>query len=247
MKLKRSTSLAVAVAATCGLAATPGAASATGLHHCPTPKSGLLATRSLGKVWHQGKSLYACTEAYANGPKIHRMGPYTPYGKLSFDGYSLAWTVLMTKEGKRTDRVFAGDAYTGRRWMIAQKPNPAGATLAAREDRIQALRVYDTAVMWVTKGSAVVGALSGPQSEPEVIGTLPAPPVVQKHLTMIGTFPDVPAATLVASMKLADDPSKGDGDECGGVSQFLFTVKPGADADPAGISWYGGYERPDCG
>jgi hypothetical protein len=244
MNVKRTTSIALAAAAVTALAGAPSPASAAASKRC-TPQQGTIAVKTFGRVWHRGSSLYACTEGYGKPARTHRMGPWTPFTKVAFDGTNVAWTVRMTKEGKRTDRVFAGEAYLGRRWMLAQKPNPAGTTLAAREDLVQRILVSSTAVMWVTRGSSVVAALSGPVDVPEVIGTLPAPPVQQGNLTMVGTFAGVPATTLAASMKIAF--GDGDGDECGNTTNYLFTVKPGADAPEAGVAWYGGYERPDCG
>ncbi len=251
MNPKRTVSLALAAVTAVALGGSPSPASASasaagaGASKRCAPQKGTITIGTFGRVWHRGSSLYVCTEGYGKPARTHRMGPWTPTTKVAFTGTTIAWTVRMTKEGKATDRVWAGETYVGRRWMLAQKPNPAGASLAAREDRVQRILVSGTAVMWVTRGSSVVAALSGPADKPKAIGTLPAPPVEQDHLTMVGTFAGVPAAQLASSAKIVQ--GDGDGDECGSTTNYLFTVRPGADAPEAGVSWYGGYERPDCG
>jgi hypothetical protein len=245
MNLTRSTSIAAAAAAAVALAGSAAPASAATASKRCAPQKGTIVVTTFGRAWHRGTSLYACTEGYGKPARTHRMGPWTPLTKVAFDGTNIAWTVRMTKEGKATDRVWAGEAYLGRRWMVAQKPNPGGASLAAREDRVQRILVNGTGVMWVTRGSSVVAALSGPADRPKAIGTLPGPLLEQRHLTQIGTFPGVPATELAASAKIVQ--GDGDGDECGSTTNYLFTVEPGPDAPEAGVSWYGGYERPDCG
>ncbi|MCW3038096.1 MAG: hypothetical protein JWM31_1, partial [Solirubrobacterales bacterium] len=158
---------AVLLAMTVSLAATAAATAAatTASAVRPDPKClvrpGQLAVTRGGddRVWHRGDSLYACTTAYAHAPKAKRMGPWAPGTKVSFDGSNLAWTVPMVIAGRRTDRVWAANVDAGRRWMLAQKPNPGGADKPAREGRVQRLQVRDRALAWVTAGGDVVGAL----------------------------------------------------------------------------------------
>lgn len=247
MRLHRGPSallVAAALAATATALPSPASA-APKVKNCPA-QTGTIVKDSIGRVWHRGLKLYACTTVYAHAPKSRYMGPWSSGTKVSFDGVNLAWTVRSTAAGKSTDRVWAGSADTGKRWMLAQKPNPGGATLADREVRIQRILATDRAIAWVTQGGDVVGALEDPAGEPlEVVGTFTTPPsVLQKKLVLVGSWPAVPAAQLAASLKLAEE--SGDGDECGGVNPYLLTVRPDAAAPAVGVRWDGYWTSTNC-
>ncbi|MCW3014714.1 MAG: hypothetical protein JWO02_1806 [Solirubrobacterales bacterium] len=227
------------------LGAGPASAAKPKAKACPA-RSGTIARdrRGFGRVWHKGTSLYACTTVYGHAPKTERMGPYAAGTKVAFDGVNVTWTVPMVKGGKKTDRVWAANVDSGSRWMLAQKPNPAGTDAAARETRVQRIVVRDQAIAWVTKGGDVVGALRSPEDDPVTIGTLPAAPVVQKNLVLLGSFTGVPVMDLATSLQIEE--LDGDGDECGGVNPYRFTVRPDASTPAAGVEWTGGWTSTNC-
>jgi hypothetical protein len=213
---------------------------------CPA-HSGALANdgHGFGRVWHQGSSLYACTTVYGHRPRAKRMGPWTPFTKVAFDGVNLAWTVRMHVGGKATDRVWAANVDSRSRWMLGQKPNPAGATLAARETLLQRLVVVDQSVTWVTRTKDVVAVMRDPAGDPAPIGTWPTPPaILQKKLLPLGTYPGASAAGLAASLKVKEE--DGDGDECGGVNPYRITFRPAAAAAELGVLWDGDWTSTNC-
>lgn len=231
---------AIATAAALGAAPSPASAAAD----CPAQK-GTIVKDAIGRVFHRGTRLYACTTVYAHAPRSRYMGPWSPGTKVSFDGVNLAWTVRVTAQGRRSDRVWAGSADTGRRWMLGQKPNPGGADLAAREDTVRAIVANDRGIAWVTRGGAVVGALEEPADDTvTAIGALPAPPsVLQKRLALVGTWPGQ-GALLAETLELQE--TGGDGDECGGVNTYALTVRPDAAQPAAGVAWDGYWTSTNC-
>jgi hypothetical protein len=247
MKLTRGTPLLVAavVAATAAAAPSPASAAAKP-KNCPAQKGTIKVDGyKIGRVWHRGTKLFACTTVYGHAPKSRYLGPWAPGTKVAFDGVNLGWTVRTVAEGRSTDRVWAGSADTGKRWMLAQKPNPGGATKAAREVRVQRIVVADRGLAWVTQGGDVVGALESPASDPAPVGTFTTPPsVLQKRLVLIGSWPAVPAATLAATLKIVEEP--GEGDECGGGNPYLITVRPDAAKPAIGVRWDGYWTSTNC-
>jgi hypothetical protein len=247
MTRSRLASTLLAAAATAAATVSPAPVASAADPACP-PHPGSIVNdhHGFGRVWHQGTSLYACTTVYAHRPRAKRMGPWTPYTRVAFNGDDLAWTVRMHVGGKATDRVWAANVDSGRRWMLAQKPNPAGATLAARETLVQRLVVVDQSVVWVTRTSDVVAVLREPGSEPTPIGTWATPPkVLQKRLLPLGTYPGVPAAALASSLRVKE--LDGEGDECGGVNPYRITFRPGAGAAELGVLWDGYWTSTNCG
>lgn len=235
--------LAAGLVTATALAAAPSPASAAA--RCPLQRGMIVIDGArFGTVFHRGTKLYACTTVYGHAPRSRYMGPWTPDTKVSFDGVNLAWTVRMTAQGKRTDRVWAGSADTGRRWMLGQKPNPGGADLAAREDTIRSLIAVDRGIAWVTKDGAVVGALEEPQSGLTPFGTFATPPsILQDKLALVGTWPGH-GAQLAQSLKLEE--TGGDGDECGGVDTYRLSVTPDAGQPALGVTWDGYWTSTNC-
>lgn len=247
MTRSRLASTLLAAAALVVAAAPSAPASAASDPVCPPHRGGLVNDHhGFGRVWHQGASLYACTTVYAHRPRAKRMGPWTPYTKVAFNGVDLAWTVRMHVGGKATDRVWAANVDSGQRWMLAQKPNPGGPSLAARETLLQRLVVVDQSVVWVTRTSDVVAVLREPGgSDPTLVGTWATPPaVLQKRLLPLGTYAGVSAAALAASLRVKE--LDGEGDECGGVNPYRITFRPAAGAAVLGVVWDGYWTSTNC-
>ncbi|MDQ3722397.1 MAG: hypothetical protein M3376_04880, partial [Actinomycetota bacterium] len=199
------------------------------------PQAGALANvgNGFGRVWHRGRVLYACSIQSSGRPRTRRIGPWTPATKIAFDGQNLAWTVRMVVGGRLTDRVWASGLDNGARWLVAQKPNPAGPDRASRESLVLRIVGRGGAVGWVTANGALVAAVRNPGDAPIPIGTPAiAPALLQKHLIALGTYHGVSARSLANSLKIADVQSEGD--DCGGIIANDITVRPGPSAEPVG-------------
>jgi hypothetical protein len=246
LRLRRLALLLLLVLCATALSAPAGAHAATKDRACPA-KRGTLATSGLGRVWHTKATLYGCTTVYGRRPHTVRLGPWKPGTKVAWDGSQAVWTVALTRDGVRSDRVYAADAQDGHRWLVGTRALPASASGPAGEARVRRVFSYDVTAGWVTTDGAVVFAQRSPQEAPQAIGTLPAAPTADHHLVLVGRWPDAGAAALAATVKL--DAADGDGDECGGSAGYRLTLAPDAAAPGTrvGVQWWGGWERPDCG
>jgi hypothetical protein len=235
--------LALVLAALAVLVATPQAAQA---RSCPAEK-GTLAHDRLGRVWHAGHSLYACTTVYGRAPRSRRLGPWARGTKVAWDGSSAAWSVPLTRNGVRSDRAWVASAEDGKRWLLGTRLIPATASTSAAEARVQRLFVFGESAGWVTQDGSVVLAVHSPEDAPAPFGTLPTAPTADHELVLVGRWPSAGAAALAATAQLGA--FDGDGDECGGSESYRLTVIPDASASatPIGVSWFGGWERPFCG
>jgi hypothetical protein len=230
------------------LAAAPQAAQAA-KSSCPA-KKGTLAHDRLGRVWHSGHSLYACTTVYDRAPRARRLGPWASGTKVAWDGSSAAWSVPLIRDGVRSDRAWVASAEDGKRWLLGTRLIPATGSTPAAEGRVQRLFVFGESAGWVTRDGSVVLAVHSPQDVPAPFGTLPTAPAADHKLVLVGRWPSASAGALAASVQLGA--FDGDGDECGGSESYRLTVVPDATGGTGpslrlGVSWLGGWERPFCG
>lgn len=233
----------LAVLSTTVIGVVPATASAA--QRCPRT-TGTLAVERLGRVWHSGRSLYACTVSGGVAPHARRMGPWTPGTRVAFDGGDVAWTTRVTRSGARADRLWAGDAATGRRWQSGAQAVPASGAEAAGEARVLALRTVGDGVAWVTDGAQLVLASQEPQVDDGPM-TLDTPPVTltpDGNRVLVGAWPDTPAGELARTLRLTV--GEGEGDDCGGVDTFTATVRPAGASAPVGAGWSSSYSTP-CG
>ena len=228
----------------CALALGAAPQDAQAARDCPK-RADTIAVRPLGRVWHAAGSLYACTTVYAKPPHRRRLGPWKRGAKVAFDGVNVVWTTPLVRNGVRSDRGWAGSAETGQRWLSGARLIPATAGAEPGEARVQRVLGTDRGGGWVTQTGAVVLALSSPESDPEAVGTLPAPLRADHHLVLVGTWADAAPDALAASARLEE--LDGDGDECGGVNPYKLTVQPDPAGARIGATWSGGWSRPDCG
>lgn len=213
------------------------AASDASAADCPA-HSGAIKKAPLGRVWHTGKSLYACTTVYGHRPRARRLGPWDPKSRVAFDGVDVAWTTPLTRDGVRSDRVWAGNADDGSRWLVGSPLLPSG------EERIQSIIQTDQGAAWVTRTGDVVLALRSPNSAPVAVGTLPGPLAPVDNLLLVGSWPSIPAAQLAATAKLVA--LEGDGDECGGSNPYELTVQPDPASPAVGATWWGDWTSTNC-
>jgi hypothetical protein len=226
------------------LLAAAGPAHAAAHRACP-PKRGTITKNSYGRVWHQGRSLWACTTVYGRRPQSVRLGPWRHTGRLVWDGLHVAWTQPLTRDGVRSDRLWAAEADTGKRWISGARAVPASAGGPAREARVSTVKLQFESVAWVTAGGDVVLALHSPQSDPAPVGTPPVTLQASDRYLLIGSWAGVGPSALASSLTLKT--TTGDGDECGGVDTYRLTVQPDAAQPAVGADWDGGWERSNCG
>ncbi len=234
---------ATAIAAASSLGATQASATST---TCPKVKVGTLAVAPLGRVWHKGSNLYACTTVYGHAPKSKRVGKWTPGTRVAFNGDELAWTTRVKKDGVTSNRIWAVIVDNKSRWLEGRLAVPPTATDAEAEDTIVKVLVHDRGVAWVTGGGTVAMALNDPQEDPTAKGTLPATPTLAKKekRLRVATYPGA-AQQLADTLTLAVG-SGGDGDECGAVDPYELTFQPTAGAPLTGVTWDGGWYSTNC-
>jgi len=240
MKILAATA-ALALAAI-GLSAPSGALARS--HKCPH-HHGQLAGDWFGNVWHHGASLYACTTVYDHPPRARRLGPWTPATKVAWDGVNAVWSVRHTSLGEPSDRVWAANADSGKRWLSGTRLVPNGPHNPFLAGRVQRVLVKDAGAAWITQKGDVVLALNEPAGEdPVAVGTPPLPLVAVKQLLLVGSYPTVPAAQLAATATLQE--LDGDGDECGGVNPYKLTVQPDPSGPRLGAQWDGYWDSTNC-
>jgi hypothetical protein len=178
----------------------PGAAQAASKRYpdCPA-KRGTLAKDGLGRVWHTKATLYGCTTVYGRRPHTQRLGPWKAGTKVAWDGVRAAWSVPLVRDGVRSDRLYAASAEDGARWLVGTRALPKSVSAPAAEARVQRVFAYDSTAGWVTRDGAVVFAAEMPEDAPTPIGTLPAAPVADHHLALVGTWPDADPAALTTA------------------------------------------------
>lgn len=235
-----STALRLAAAATVVLFSAGGAvASAPAEAAAKTckPRAGTVYRDAKTRIFHERRSLFACTTLTASGrPKTVRMGPWAPGGRAVSDGSYVAWTTRAVENGARADRVWAGSV-DGRRFLKAQAVVPPSGPNWARTGRVQRLLVTTYGVAWVTTTSDVVLAIGGlPMIDPQPIGVLPAVPQPSGRTLLVGSWPETPAATLARTAELRHD--FGESDDCGGSMWHEVTVAPDG-SGRVGVRWDG--------
>jgi hypothetical protein len=240
MSASRLVPVFTAALAVVGLVASAAPAVASASGRCPA-RTGELAHvgNGFGRVWHRGSTLYACTTVYGHRPKAKYVGTWTPTTKVAFDGVNLAWSVRRRTATRSLDRVYATNVDSATRWMSGQQANPGAPGATDRDRRVQRIVVTDQSVAWVTQSGDVVAALRAPAGPPEPIGTFPGPlTVLGQRLLPLGTYTDVPAAVLAATLSVKELP--GEGDECGGGNPYRITFRPGgAGTAVLGARWDG--------
>jgi hypothetical protein len=234
MKTLTATALALAALA----AAAPGGAMArshTCRHH-----HGTLAANSYGNVWHDSKSLLACTTVYDHRPGARRLGPWKPGTKVAWDGVNAVWTVRHAAG----DRMWAANADNGKRWLSGTKLVPGAPGEPFTDGRAQQVFLKDQSAAWVTTAGQVVMAMHEPSQDPTAIGTLPAPLSAVKQLLLVGSYPASSAATIASNLTVEE--LDGDGDECGGENPYRLTYSADGSATRVGALWGGYWESTNC-
>lgn len=249
------TALVAAAAAGAGILAAAGPAAAKD-PVCPKPAH-VVAKKDGGVLFRKGGSLYACTAYYGDPPRTYKLGPWSQgHSKVAFDGSAAVWTVAGPAfEGVPSDRIWAAMATLGKVYIKGVKPI-LGKAMDDTDRIAVTLSVSGEAVAWVTGGGAVMMGSEDPDGSPaDPIGSgtpaaAPAPLLgVEQGLThpmlpaghrlLVGRWNSLSPAKLGKTLRIM--PGDGDGDECGGASAWLVTVKPIAGARKVGASWNSGW------
>lgn len=228
------------------LASSSGVGTATAAaasRECPARK-GTLAADSMGQVWHQRDSLYACTTIYGHRPRARRIGKWAAGTKVAFDGVNVVWTNPLVRNGVRSDRISAANADDGKRWTTGKLLVPAAGGSAEREARVERLWVRDRGAAWVTRTGEVGMALQDPQDAPKPLGALPGPVEPDGQRLLVGAFGEGSVPHLRGSLTLEELP--GEGDECGAVNPYRLTFRPGPSDPEMGVEWSGGWTSTNC-
>ena len=226
--------------------AAPSSSSAAFAKKCPA-KAHTVAVSPDGaysRLWTVGGTLYGCIKYGGEQPRARRLGPWTPGGQVSFVSTTAVWTRAYVRDGVRSDRLWAADAYTGKRFLAGKRLVPKSGSAPDGEARIQRVLAEHGAAAWVTQTGEVGFALDDPSGDgpPSRSGGGPrAELTVDENRTLVGRFDTDPrrlAATLTLTM---DD---GEGDECGGSTLYRVNVRPQADAGPVEAIWSRDFQGP---
>jgi hypothetical protein len=126
-------------------------------------------------------------------------------------------------------------------WLRGVSALPAG---GHRRLRVQKLLVGAGAAAWITRSSDAVLALDAPDGDPMPAGDLPGALVSDRTRLLVGRWPQIPAAVLAKTARLTA--GEGEGDECGGVTPYLLSVRPDPAAAPVGAVWNRSWATEDC-
>ncbi len=190
------------------------------------------------RLWTANGALYGCIKYGGETPRGKRLGPWTRGGAVDFTETTAVWTTTVTRRGRRSDRVWAADAYTGKRFLSGKLLVPATASTKEAEGRVQGVVAgTDGAAAWVTRSGEVGVALDRPygDGDPSLADGGEVRP--DGNRALLGRFVSDPAR-LLASQKIEQD--EGEGDECGGAYDVTFSV-----ADPpVQLTWRSSYPGP---
>jgi hypothetical protein len=213
----------------------PAAAPARSAPHC-LRRAGQIAGDRYARLWHAHGALFGCTSD-STSATTRRLGPWSARSRFAWDGTEVAWSAPTPRAG---DRVWAGVAGEAA-WL---RSSPALPRRVRRPARVQKLLVGAGAAAWITRGNDAVLALDAPEGDPMPVGDLPGALISDPTRVLVGSWPRVPARALAKTAKLTA--GEGEDDECGGVTPYLFSVRPHAAAAPVGVVWRRTWATEDC-
>lgn len=233
--------IAAACLAAAALTATGADAARAADPYCARQR-GEIAGNKYARVWHSGRSLRGCSRYGGERRIIRRLGPWAPGSKVVLDGRSVAWTVPLTRDGVRSDRVWHSEIQGGRT-LAGALAVPARGAEPEREARVQRLVVVFQTVGWTTTTGDVAMSLPEAGDTPSAIGALPEAPRAVGDRLRVASLPDVDPVALGASLRL--EAQDGDGDDCASVTPYELTVDPGT-GKRIGVNWADYVVRPEC-
>jgi len=227
--------------------AAPSSSSAAFAKKCPA-KAHTVAVSPDGaysRLWTVGGTLYGCIKYGGEQPRARRLGPWTPGGQVSFVSTTAVWTRAYVRDGVRSDRLWAADAYTGERFLAGKRLVPKSGSAPDGEARIQRVLAEHGAAAWVTQTGEVGFALDVPWNDDETPSRSGGGPdaelTVDDNRTLVGRF-DTDPGQLADTLKITTD--DGEGDECGGVTGYTLSVRPEPTAAPVKVNWGRAWDGP---
>ncbi len=214
-----------------------GAASAAA---ATCPQQGQELQRAFrGAVFVRDGALWGCTASYkADDTVTRKLGAWGRGSQVAFDGRWATWTIRSGRGRRVRDRLTNVDVGSGAVSFSNAAPVPGG---DLDDGRVAALGGASYLAAWVTAKGTLVAAVPAQKRAPNAVGArtaagdgllLPLRPVGNR--VVVGRWPGA-AAAAARTLDVVND--GGAGDECGGISTAVATVKPDAGAPRVGISW----------
>lgn len=233
--------LAIALSVT---AVTAGTASAA-----TCPQQGQELQRAWrGAVFLRDGALWGCTVHWKDDDTTTRkLGGWGRGSQVAFDGRWATWTTRSGRGRRVRDRLTSVDVGSGAVSFSNAAPVPGG---DLDDGRVTALAAASYMAAWVTAKGTLVAAVPAQRSAPSAVGARggngggllsPLRPIGTR--VVVGRWPGA-AAAAARTLDVVND--GGAGDQCGGMSTAVATVKPDAGAARAGVSWVLRFKTGNC-
>lgn len=220
-------------------AAIAAGASATTAAAATCPQQGHELQRAWrGAVFLREGALWGCTVSYRDDDAVtRRLGAWGRGSQVAFDGRWATWTTRAGRGKRLRDRITSVDVGSGAATFVNAAPVPGDAD----DGRVTALAAASYMAAWVTAKGTVVAAVPAAHRAPRAVGArgdsgdglrLPLRPLGTR--LVVGQWPGA-AAAAARTLDVVND--GGAGDECGGISTAVATVRPDAGAPRVGLSW----------
>lgn len=190
-----------------------------------------------GAVFLRDGALWGCTAVYTDDTTTRRLGPWGRGSQVAFDGRWATWTIRHGRGARARDRLYSVDVGSGQATFTNAAPVPGD----GGDDRVTALAAASYMAAWVTSRGTLVAAIPAAHRAPRPVGArggngdgllLPLRPVGTR--LVVGRWPGS-AAAAARTLDVVND--GGAGDECGGISTAVATVRPDGGSARAGVSW----------
>lgn len=211
------------------LLAGPGADVASAAKHTPCPTGGKTIATATGpnlRVWREGTTMKACTRNPGQRRYVRTLGPWSSSTKVDVEEGNVAWTTTsQSDEHGLVDAITTEDVRTGSTWLKTLHAAPAiDATTPASDDRVLSLITDSRATAWVTSRGVIATAVRKIDTEAATLYGEGMPGVVPFHVGktyVLGVAGPGDAAVVAKNLGLT---TGGDGDECGGVTDYQVHV-----------------------
>ncbi len=215
-----------------------GAASASA---ATCPQQGQELQRAFrGAVFVRDGALWGCTVHWKDEEATTRkLGAWGRGSQAAFDGRWATWTTRSGRGRRVRDRLTSVDVGSG----AVSFSNAAPVSGDVDDNRVASLSAASYMAAWVTAKGTLVTAIPATTGRrgPQAVGArgangdgllLPLRPVGTR--LVVGRWPGA-AAAAARTLDVVND--GGAGDQCGGMSTAVATVRPDAGAPRAGVSW----------
>ncbi len=235
--LRTLPALALGAAALSG----PLAGTASAAKHAPCPTGGTTLAKSTNpnvRVWRQGTTLKACTRKPGQRRYVRTLGPWSSATTIAVGEGNVAWTQSRAGADGPVDTVRTVDVRTGARWVSTSHAVPApDAATPASDDRVLRLLVDRRVTTWVTARGAIAAVVRKLDPEASTLYGEGLPGAVPFHVGRTFALGDAGPAQAAAVAKGLALGTGGDGDECGGTTDYQVRI-PAFGTRPATIFLY---------